>query len=376
MEIYAEKLYMAIDLGGTRWKLAFSSGNQQRARIRTVLARDLLGLLAEIGKAKAKLGLAEAAPVVSVYEAGRDGFWLHHFLASHGVENVVVDPASIEVNRRARRVKTDRVDAEKLLTKLVQHDRGDDAGWRTVNVPSEADEDGRRLHRDLRRLNKERTALRNRIHNLLATEGLSVRKLTKFGEKIEQLRRWNDTPLPAGMQRELRQISERLELVQRQIRELRDEQRRRLEEDKSEKVEAVRRLTMLKGIGLRGAWLLVMEFFGWRRFRNRKEVAALAGLTGTPYNSDNTRREQGISKAGNAYIRSLIVELAWMWRRYQPDSALTRWFEERWGPGSSRSRRLGIVALARKLLIALWRFVEHGVVPEGAELKPVGARIE
>ena len=376
MEIYAEKLFMAIDLGGTRWKLAFSSGNQQRARIRTVLARDLLGLLVEIGKAKAKLGLAEAARVVSVYEAGRDGFWLHRFLAAERIENLVVDPASIEVNRRARRAKTDRIDAEKLLTKLIQHDRGDDAGWRTVNVPSEADEDARRLHRDLRRLNKERTALRNRVHNLLATEGISVRKLTKLGEQIGELRRWNDTPLSPGMQRELKQISERLELVQRQIREVRNEQKRRLEEDKSEKVEAVRRLTTLKGIGLRGAWLLVMEFFGWRRFRNRKEVAALAGLTGTPHNSDNTNREQGISKAGNAYIRSLIVELAWMWLRYQPESALTRWFEQRWGPGSSRSRRVGIVALARKLLVALWRFLEHGVVPEGAHLKAIGARIE
>jgi transposase len=210
----------------------------------------------------------------------------------------------------------------------------------------------------------------------LATEGVSVSRLSKFGEKIEQLRRWNDTPQPPGMQRELKQISERLDLVQRQIREVRDEQKRRLEEDKSEKVEAVRRLTMLKGIGLRGAWLLVMEFFGWRKFRNRKEVAALAGLTGTPHNSDRTNREQGISKAGNAYIRSLIVELAWLWRRYQPESALTRWFEQRWGPGSSRSRRVGIVALARKLLVALWRFLEHGVVPEGADLKPIGARIE
>lgn len=370
----SKKLYLAIDLGGSRWKLAFWNGEQRRPRIRTVLARDVAALLLEISVAKVKLDVADCA-TVSCFEAGRDGFWLHRFLEAHDVMNFVVDPGSIETDRRARRVKTDRVDAEKLVTLLVRHDRGEPTGWRVVNVPTEEDEDARRLHRDLRRLNKERTALRNRIHNLLATEGLSVQSFSRFGELVGQLRRWDDSPLPSGMQRELERVYERLQLAERQIRELRAEQKSRLEHDKSEKIEQVRRLTMLKGVGLRGGWLLVMEFFGWRRFRNRKEVGALAGLTGTPYDSDGTRREQGISKAGNGHIRSLIVELAWMWLRYQPDSALSQWFNERWGPGSSRSRRVGIVALARKLLVALWRFVEHGVVPDGAEFKPIGAPI-
>jgi transposase len=368
------KLYLAIDLGGSRWKLAFWNGEKRRPRVRTVPARNLAALLLEISVAKVKLDVADGA-TVSCFEAGRDGFWLHRFLEAHDVMNFVVDPGSIETDRRARRVKTDRVDAEKLVTLLVRHDRGEPTGWRVVNVPTEEDEDARRLHRDLRRLNKERTALRNRIHNLLATEGLSVQSFSRFGELVGQLRRWDGTPLPNGMQRELERVHERLQLAERQIRELRAEQKSRLEHDKSEKIEKVRRLTMLKGVGLRGGWLLVMEFFGWRRFRNRKEVGALAGLTSTPYDSDGTRREQGISKAGNGHIRSLIVELAWMWLRYQPDSALSRWFNNRWGPGSSRSRRVGIVALARKLLVALWRFVEHGVVPDGAEFKPLGAPV-
>jgi transposase len=256
MEIYAEKLFMAIDLGGSRWKLAFSDGKRPRPRVRTVAARDLSALLNEIELAKGKLKLAKDAVVASCFEAGRDGFWLHRFLVAHQVANVVADPGSIETDQRARRVKTDRIDAEKLVVLLIRHDRGERAGWRVVNVPSEEDEDGRRLHRDLRRLNKERTALRNSVHNLLAAQGLSVGSFSKFGERIEHLRRWDDSPLPADLQRQLRQVDERLQLVNRHIRELRAEQKTRLEEEKSPKIEQVRRLTMLKVsvCAERGCW--------------------------------------------------------------------------------------------------------------------------
>lgn len=333
-------------------------------------ARDVIELMSEIETAKRRMRMPPSTPVSSCYEAGRDGFWLHRVLVSQGVDNVVVDPGSVEVNRRARRAKTDRIDAEKLVSLLILHERGE-ANWSLARVPSAEEEDARRVHRELRRLNKERTSLRSRIHSVLALEGLATRRFSKLEQDTETMRRWDHSPLLPRMKAELQRDAQRLALVELHIRQLRDERDKLIDEVNSPVIERVRLLESLRGIGRRTAWLLVMEFFGWRNFRNRGEVGALAGLTGTPHNSDGTRREQGISKSGNKHVRGLMIEIAWCWLKYQPDSALSKWFNERYGRGTSRSRRVGIVALARKLLVALWRFVEHGLVPTDADLKPM-----
>jgi transposase len=367
---YGSTLFVAIDLGGSRWRLAFSDGKRAKPRGRTVPARDVIELMSEVDKAKRRMRMPPSTPVSSCYEAGRDGFWLHRVLTSQGIDNVVVDPGSVEVNRRARRAKTDRIDAEKLVSLLILHARGE-ANWSLARVPSPEEEDARRVHRELRRLNKERTSLRCRIHSVLALEGLATRRFSKLGHDIDVMRRWDDSPLLPRMKSELQRDAERLALVELHIRQLRDERDELIDSVHSPVIEKVRLLESLRGIGRRTAWLLVMEFFAWRKFRNRGEVGALAGLTGTPHNSDGVRREQGISKAGNKHVRGLMIEIAWCWLKYQPDSALSKWFNERYGRGTSRSRRVGIVALARKLLIALWRFVEQGLVPTSAELKPL-----
>lgn len=367
---YEAKLLLAIDLGGSRWKLAFSDGKRAKPRGRTVPARDVIELMSEIETAKRRMRMPPSTPVSSCYEAGRDGFWLHRVLASQGIDNVVVDPGSVEVNRRARRAKTDRIDAEKLVSLLLLHERGE-ANWSLARVPTPEEEDARRVHRELRRLNKERTSLRSRIHSVLALEGLATRRFSKLEQDADTMRRWDHSPLLPRMKAELKRDAQRLALVESHIRQLRNERDELIGEVDSPVTEKVRLLESLRGIGRKTAWLLVMEFFAWRNFRNRGEVGALAGLTGTPHNSDGTRREQGISKAGNKHVRGLMIEIAWCWLKYQPDSALSKWFNERYGKGSSRSRRVGIVALARKLLVALWRFVEHGLVPIDAELKPI-----
>lgn len=333
-------------------------------------ARDVIELMNEVDKAKRRMRMPASTPVSSCYEAGRDGFWLHRILASQGVDNVVVDPGSVEVNRRARRAKTDRIDAEKLVSLLILHERGE-ANWSVLRVPSPEEEDARRVHRELRRLNKERSSLRNRVHSVLALEGLATRRFSKLEQDADTMRRWDHSPLLPRLKAELKRDAQRLALVELHIRQLRDERDQMIDEVDSPVIDKVRLLESLRGIGRKSAWLLVMELFAWRNFRNRGEVGALAGLTGTPHNSDGTRREQGISKAGNKHVRALMIEIGWCWLKYQPDSALSKWFNERYAKGTSRSRRVGIVALARKLLVALWRFVEHGLVPTGAQLKPL-----
>ena len=324
----------------------------------------------EIGKAKGKFRLPEGAPVKSCYEAGRDGFWLHRHLVSRGIENVVLESASIEVDRRARRAKTDRLDGGKLLKQLIRHHR-DGEFLRVVRVPSVEQEDERRLHRELERLTKERTGHRNRLQSLLVTQGVVLKPGRDFLLRLSGVVLWNGAPLPADLKAECEREYERLRLVEEQMRMLEAERLKRLEGSERAELKQVLALARLRGLGCGSAWVLVMEFFGWRGFRNRREVGAAAGLVGTPYASGESTREQGISKAGNRRVRALIIELAWAWLRYQPNSALSRWFEERFGRGGKRSRRIGIVALARRLLVALWRYHEFGEVPAGAELKPV-----
>jgi transposase len=286
-------------------------------------------------------------------------------LIQQGVSNVVVDSASIEVNRRKRRAKSDRLDATKLVTMLIRFHNGEKKLWSVVQVPSITHEDGRQLHRELIALKDERTAHVNRIKGLLAGHGLSLAVDQRLPARLDGLRQWDGSPVPGELRSRLLRELERWQLVQTQIRSLETEQRRRVRDDATPEVEKIRQLLGLKGVGVQGSWLVVREFFGWRQFANRRQVGGLAGLTGTPYGSGQLDREQGISKAGNRRLRWLMVELAWSWLQYQPESALSRWYRRRFN-GSARLRKVGIVALARKLLVAFWKYLEQGEVPEGA----------
>jgi transposase len=367
--VRAAVLYLAFELGWGEWKLAFSSGPRANVRLRAIGGRNTGALLEEIAKAKKRLDLPDDAPVVSCYEAGRDGFWLHRYLASQGVTNSVVDSSSIEVKRRGRRRKTDRLDVGKLLSMLIRWDHGERDVWSVVQVPSVGDEDRRQLHRELLELKAERTQHTNRIKGLLAGCGLAVPTIDEtFPEVLGGLRTWDGQPVPAGLQQRLLREHERWQLVQRLVRDLENERTRKIRSATEGPVVKVRTLMQLRGIGVNSAWLFVMEFFGWRQIKNRKQLAALAGLAPTPYQSSDSEHEQGISKAGNRRLRTMAVEIAWCWLHYQPESALSQWYGERFGKGSSRQRRIGIVALARKLLVALWRYLETGEVPAQAEV--------
>jgi transposase len=364
------RLYLAFELGNKQWKLGFTIGLGQPPRQRTIPAGDLERLHTEVTKAKQRFGLPEHSRVVSCYEAGRDGFWLHRALDHAEIENLVVDSASLEVNRRFRRVKTDRVDLGKLVTMLIRYHAGESKVWRVVRVPTVEQEDGRQLHRELASLKGERTRHINRIKGLLVNQGVRLEIKPDFEQRLAQVRLWDGSPLPPGLRGRLSREYVRIDLINQQIKALEAERRALLRTATDPQTEMVRQLLRLRGIGPNSAWLYVKEFFGWRKFRNRRQVGALAGLTPTPYQSGDGNREQGIDKAGNCHIRAIAIEIAWGWLRHQPDSALSQWYQERFGHGNSRMRRIGIVALARKLLIALWRYLETGEIPEGAVLKP------
>jgi transposase len=362
-------LYLAFELGEREWKLAFTIGMGQKPRLRSMPARDLPRLQQEIAKAKQRFRLPADAPVHSCYEAGRDGFWLHRHLLASGVDNGVVDSASIEVNRRQRRAKTDRLDAGKLLNLLLRYHGGERKVWSIVRVPTVDAEDARQLHRELQELKDERTEHINRIKGLLASQGLTSPEVNQhLADWLGQARLWDGTPVPGELQQRLLRELERWQLLDRQIKALEDERRQRIRRDDTPHVNKVRALMDLWGIGFNGAWLLVHELFAWRRFDNRKQVGGCVGLTPTPYQSGDSRREQGISKAGNRRLRRVLVELAWCWLRWQPDTDLSRWYRRRFGSGNGRSRKIGVVAVARKLLIALWKYLEHGELPAGARL--------
>jgi transposase len=364
-------LYVAFELGEKSWKLAMSPSLAARPRLRTVDARATSRLLELLEQERERVG---AARIVSCYEAGRDGFWLDRFLRAHGVENRIVDAASIEVKRRARRTKTDRLDAEKLLSMLHREALGEQDLWSVVNVPSVADEDARSLQREYRTLIKERSRSSNRIKGLLASQGLVAPRIDgRFLTWLASARLWDGSPLPSGMRARVEREYDRWRFTHDQILALDKQRRERLKDTTDAGLEKVRALHALRGIGLGAAYTWGLEFFSWRAFRNGKEVGALSGLSPTPYQSGESQHELGITRAGNRWVRGLAIEIAWGWLRHQPESALTHWFNERFARGGPRARKIGIVALARKLLIALWRYVETGVVPEGAQLKTLKA---
>jgi transposase len=360
---------MALELGEATWKLGFTTGLGQKPRRRDIPARDTEVLWCEIQAAKERFGLAAEAPVVSCYEAGREGFWLHRWLVSKGVGNEVVDSSSIQVPRRKRRAKTDRLDVEKLLKMLVRWTQGERDVWGVVRVPTVEEEDGRQLHRELEELRQEQTGHSNRIGGLLASQGLAISVNRHFPKALKEARLWDGRPLPADLHQRLLREFERMQKVNRQILALEKERARRIRKrDDDPAVAQVRQLMGLKGIADNSSWLYVYEVFGWRKIMNRRQLGALVGLTGSPYQSGKSDHEQGISKAGNGRMRVMAIEIAWGWLRFQPQSALTLWYQRRFGHGAKRLRRIGIVALARKLLVALWRYLQSGVPPEGTEL--------
>ena len=362
-------LYMAIELSNKTWRLGFSNG--KKARQITLEAGDLGALEEQITLAKEKLKLAPGCAVKSCYEAGRDGFWIHRHLVGQGIDNIVIDSASIEVNRRQRRAKTDSVDVQSLLRLLIRYSGGEKKVMSIVHVPSVEEEDQRRLHRERERLVKERGAHRARIKSLLIAHGIRLEIGSDFPDQLTALKSAGGYDLGDELKAELRREYQRYQLVADQIKALEKTQQQRVEQAPDGALQQIRQLMHLKGVGWQSSWILTMEFFSWRHFRNQRELGACAGLTPTPYASGASEREQGISKAGNKRVRSLMVELSWLWLQYQPTSQLSRWYQQRYATGGKRMRRIGIVAMARKLLIALWRYLRDGVIPEGAVLKAV-----
>jgi transposase len=368
-------LFVALELSKTRWLVAVESPALNRVSRHTVTAGDAKALVDLITRLRlqAETKLGQIVRVVSCFEAGYDGFWLHRYLEAVGIINYVIEPASLQVNRRARRIKTDAIDLEALLRALIGYDRGDQRICRMVHVPSLEDEDAKRLHRERQRLVKERIGHVNRIKGLLATQGISRYEPLRVGrrEQLQRLLTAGGQALPQQLYQELDRELRRLELVLEQLQVVESERDavacRADPKDARERM--IGRLMRLRGIGPEIATVLVREMF-YRDFANRRQVASLAGLTPSPYASGGMMRDQGISKAGNPRVRSLMVQLAWLWTRHQPGSALSRWFAARVGAMRGRIRRITIVALARKLLTALWRYVTVGLVPTDSEMKP------
>ena len=367
-------VFVAFELSKAKWKLGIvvTPGGTKLSR-HTVAGGDVAAVSARLAAARAKAARGgQLVRVVSLYEAGYDGFWLHRWLVAQGVINHVVDPASIEVNRRARRAKTDRLDLDQLMRTLLAYCRGEPRVCSMARVPSVAEEDARRRTRERARLVKERGAHVNRIKALLHGQGIrEVQPMRAgFAARLAELRTGDGHPLPPALVAEIAREHGRLRQLVEQIGTV---------EAESQAVEGlapagspagkVRQLTQLVSIGATSARVLVNEVF-YRRFDNRRQVGGYLGLTGTPYDSGSSRREQGIGKSGNSRARTVAVELAWLWVRHQPESALSQWFRERVGARKGGVRKTAIVALARKLMVALWRYLTTGVVPTGAVLRP------
>jgi transposase len=366
------QLYLSLELSAATWKLTCSDG----AKLRQVNVEpgNFDKLDGEIQRARAKFGLPANCGVCSCYEAGRDGFWLHRELDRRGIRNLVVDPTSIEVDRRQRHAKTDGIDGRKLAVQLVRYLRGDRGALRSVRVPTREEEDARRPERERQRLKKECVSHSNRIRSLLVLHGIRLKwpaglTTEAFAKGLDVLNTPANEAVPRALRSELVREYARLRKVREQLDALEDERKKWVREEKHPWAKKVAKLTRLRGVGEDSSRPLVAEFFGWRQFKNRRELGSAAGFTPTPFDSGGSKREQGISKAGNPRIRSLMVELAWSWLRYQPESRVALWFQKRFANGGARARRIGIVAVARRLLIALWRWLEQGLVPDGAQLK-------
>ncbi len=361
-------LFMALELSRSTWLVALHSPVADKVSQHRLDGGDTDGLLALIarkrGQAEEKLG--RRLRVACCFEAGYDGFWLHRWLGAHGVENRVLDAASVLVDRRARRAKTDRLDAAGLLRTLMALERGEGQVCRVVHVPSPEQEDARRRSRERARLVVERGAHSSRIKGLLMTQGVRDFEPTRrdWQAQLEALRTVDDKPLAPCLQAELLRECRRLRQVMEMIAEVEAEQKAVAMAEEGNAA----RLAQLRGIGLTFATVLDNEVF-FRDFRNRREVGGYLGLAPSPWQSGGVRRDQGIAKSGNPRARRTAIEMAWLWLRHQPGSGLARWFHERVGAAKGRMRRIMLVAMARKLIISLWKYLADGVLPEGAVLK-------
>jgi transposase len=364
-------LDMSLELSGKSWKIAATDGKRANPAVPVVdadpLWTRLQALLHRIRELQQKWGLPHKCAVHLIYEAGQDGFWIARALEAQGVQVIVVDAASVPVARHARRAKTDRLDALKLLEVLRGWLRGERGELRVLHVPSEAAEARRLLARERGLLQKEVGQHRDRTHKLLLLHGCSEEIDSDFVERLAagKIRRADGTALPEELWDWLMREAERLELARRQLAGL---ERTLLHQLPGSVQRCVAQLSQLKGIGWVGAMRLVLELF-WRDFANRRQVGACVGLVPQPYDSGNSHVDQGISKQGNRRVRALLIEIAWFWVRYQPRSELAQWFVRRTAAGSKRGKRVAIVAVARRLAIALWRYLRDGVIPAGAQLK-------
>jgi transposase len=367
------RVYVVFELSKAKWRLSVLLPGGEKPSRYTIAGGDVTALAMLLARCRVQAERSgKPVQVLSCYEAGLDGHWLHRWLSEQGVISYEVDPSSIEVSRRARRAKTDRIDLDKLMRAFLAYVRGEPQVCSMVHVPTVADEDRKRRTRERDRLLKERTAHSNRIKGLLQGQGVrDVFPLKPgFVASLDTLRTGDGHLLAPRLRAEIVREHERLCLVDKQLREQEATSKAELRAATPGSAEAkIMQLIDLKGIGPVGGQELVNEVF-YRSFDNRRQVGSYLGLTGTPYNSGDSRREQGISKAGNRRARKLAIELAWLWLRHQPDSVLSRWFRQRVGNMTGRVKRIAIVALARKLMVALWRYLMTGLVPTGAVLRP------
>lgn len=365
-------VYLALELSCSSWLAAVRLPGRDKIVLHRMVAGDTAAVLAFVATQRARVRAQTSAPieVVSCFEAGRDGFWLHRLLLANDIINYVVEPTSILVNRRARRAKTDRLDAQGLLRVLAARHQGDHHVCSVLRVPTPAEEDAKRPHREREHLVRERVRIENRIEALLVTQGIRKRpSLRSWDADLAALRTADGRELPPCLRAELDRLKRWLALARDLIRELETERASALEdtpEDKTGlKIEA---LSRIRGVGDNFAAVLTREVF-YRRVDNRRQLASYVGIAPMPHQSGTMDRDRGIGRAGNPRARTALIQLAWLWLRYQPESALARWFRERVGALAGRTRRIAIVAMARKLLVALWRYVETGVVPEGVAFK-------
>lgn len=365
-------IFVSLELSRSIWLVtSLSPGSSGKMSKHAVSGGDIAGLLRRLFelKEKARRRMRKDFPIVVIQEAGLDGFWIHRVLEQEGIESHVVDPASIMTSRRPRRAKTDRIDGEALVRALLAHQRGEPRVCAMVRVPTPEEEDRRRVSRELKALTAERVRL-NRVKGLLFAQGVSGYEPLRRDRRaqLEQLQTGDGRPLPDHMKRQISRELDRLELLLEQIKAVAAERDVLLVSAAEDTVPAPAKLLLaLKGIGPDFASVLWQEGL-YRHFDNRRQVAAYAGLAPTPWKSGSVDREQGVSKSGNPRLRTTMLQLAWLWLRHQPDSALSRWFHQRVGM-NGRIRKTMITALARKLLVALWKYATAGVVIEGATMK-------
>lgn len=367
-------IFVSLELSRSTWLVtSLSPGQGEKMSRHSVTAGDVAGLLALFAELRRKAGVrtGQSYPIITIQEAGLDGFWLHRVLQQNSIESHVVDPASIAVPRRRRRAKTDRIDGETLLRTLLAYKRGEPRVCAMVVAPSPEEEDRRRLCRERRTLIEERVTHGNRIKGLLFAQGIFdyVPLRRDRRKRLEALRTGDGRELPAHLKAQIGRELDRIELLLGQIKAVEAAQEALLAARRPASEQAapdpVTMLLALKGLGANFVAVLWSEAF-YRTFANRRQLAAYGGLAATPWQSGGIRHEQGVSKAGNPRLRTTMIQVAWLWIRHQPQSALTRWFKER----SPQGRKRAIVALARKLLVALWKYVTQGVVIEGAVMKP------